>query len=319
MGMKSRYLLAALGIALLLAGALTAGVWGDEQKKIEKEFTTAPGGTLTVETDIGSIEIETSAGNTVRVEVTMIADTRSQSKAQKIFDKFELSFNQSGNDIEIIGEYGDDRSFWDFLSHGGDNFDVQFLITVPDKFNLDLETSGGDIAVGALDGTVRAETSGGDIRLAEVKGRLRVHTSGGNIDLTESSADADLQTSGGDITIERAEGPVTAHTSGGNVTIREALGVVDATTSGGNIRAYIVRQPQDDCRLSTSGGNVEVYLAGNISLDLDAKTSGGVVSTDFPVTVKGEIDEASLQGPINKGGPELYLRTSGGNIRLFEK
>lgn len=319
MAIKGRYALVALGMAMLATVVLAAGAWGEEEKKIEKEFTVTPGGNLTVETDIGSIEIETSAGNTVRIEATLIADTRSQSKAQKIFDKFELSSAQSGNDIEVIGEYIDERGFWDFLAHGGDNFDVHFLITVPQKFNLDLETAGGNISIGDLDGTVRAETSGGDIRLAEVKGRLRVRTSGGNISLTGSSADADLQTSGGDIAIELAEGPVTAHTSGGNVTIREALGVVDASTSGGNIRAYISRQPQDDCRLSTSGGNVEVYLASDISVDLDAETSGGSVSTDFPVTVKGELDEASLQGPINKGGPELYLRTSGGDIRLYEK
>ncbi|MDD4050801.1 MAG: DUF4097 family beta strand repeat-containing protein [candidate division Zixibacteria bacterium] len=319
MRIGQRHSLIGCGLVLLIVMVLATGSWADEQKKVEKEFTVTPGGTLTIETDIGSISVQSSAGNTVRIEATLIADVHSQSKAQKLFDEFELSFSQSGGDVEIIGEYSDRRGFLDFLAHGRNQLDVQFVITVPQKYNLDLNTSGGDIVIGDIDGTTRAETSGGDIRLAQIKGRLRVNTSGGNISLTESTADADLQTSGGDITVELADGPLTAHTSGGNVMIREALGSVDASTSGGNIRAYIARQPQEDCRLTTSGGNVDVYLTSDISVDVDAETSGGVVSTDFPITVRGELEEASLQGPINKGGPELYLRTSGGNIHLYEK
>jgi DUF4097 and DUF4098 domain-containing protein YvlB len=307
------------GLVLILAIILASCSLADEQKKIEKEFTVTPGGTLTIETDIGSISVQTSSANTVHIEATLIADVRSQSRAQKIFDKFELSFSQSGNDVEVTGEYYGDHGFWDFLSQNGNQLDVEFVVTVPQKYNLDLQTSGGEIVIGDIDGAIRAETSGGDIQLARIKGRLRVNTSGGNVSLTEGSADADLRTSGGDISVERAAGPLTAHTSGGNVIIREALGSVDASTSGGNIRAYIARQPQEDCRLSTSGGNVDVYLASDISVDVDAETSGGTVSTDFPITVRGELDEASLQGPINKGGPELYLRTSGGNIHLYEK
>ena len=53
-------------------------------------------------------------------------------------------------------------------------------------------------------------------------------------------------------------------------------------------------------------------------LDVDAKTSGGSVSTDFPVTVMGELKRSALKGKINAGGPQMYLRTSGGNIRLLK-
>jgi len=55
-----------------------------------------------------------------------------------------------------------------------------------------------------------------------------------------------------------------------------------------------------------------------VKLNLDAKTSGGRVHTDFPVTVRGEISRRMLKAELNGGGPELYLRTSGGSIHIRE-
>jgi hypothetical protein len=54
-------------------------------------------------------------------------------------------------------------------------------------------------------------------------------------------------------------------------------------------------------------------------MDVNAHASGGHVSTDFPVTIQGEIDRSSLQAKINGGGPELYLRTSGGGIHIKKR
>jgi hypothetical protein len=51
-------------------------------------------------------------------------------------------------------------------------------------------------------------------------------------------------------------------------------------------------------------------------MDVNAKTSGGRVHTDFKVALSGEISKRSMKGEMNGGGPELYLRTSGGSIYL---
>lgn len=53
-------------------------------------------------------------------------------------------------------------------------------------------------------------------------------------------------------------------------------------------------------------------------MDVDAHTSGGRVRTEFPVTVRGTIKRNTLDAKINGGGPELYLRTSGGNVEINE-
>jgi hypothetical protein len=105
-------------------------------------------------------------------------------------------------------------------------------------------------------------------------------------------------------------------TSGGGIEIEDVSGSLEARTSGGPIRAAISRQPEGDCRLTTSGGGITVHLAPGLSFDLDAKTSGGSVRTDMEVSVRGEIKKNRIEGKLNGGGPELYLRTSGGGIQI---
>ena len=43
-------------------------------------------------------------------------------------------------------------------------------VTAPQRFNLDLETKGGDVVVGNLTGELHAVTAGGDIQAGDVTG-----------------------------------------------------------------------------------------------------------------------------------------------------
>jgi hypothetical protein len=50
-----------------------------------------------------------------------------------------------------------------------------------------------------------------------------------------------------------------------------------------------------------------------------SRLRGCGVSTDLPVTIQGSIRRDTLRAKINGGGPELYLRTSGGGIHIRKK
>ena len=176
-------------------------------------------------------------------------------------------------------------------------------LTLPPRDNLiDLKTSGGNVEVHDVTGTVKVQTSGGSLRLGEIRGFIRGNTSGGSIELEECNGGAEVQTSGGSITLE-------------NVT-----GAVSVRTSGGSIDATMTMQPQHDSilNLRTSGGGIVVTLIPDIAVDLDARASGGHVSSDFPIVsmIKEKVLKSRLKGSINGGGPLLNLKTSGGNIRL---
>jgi len=57
-----------------------------------------------------------------------------------------------------------------------------------------------------------------------------------------------------------------------------------------------------------------VYLVPSVALDLYAKTSGGRVSSEFDVS--GSVKKTKIEGEINGGGPKLFLKTSGGSVRV---
>ncbi len=307
------------GLVLLWVICLAASVCAHQEKTEEKTFTVNPGGTLLVNTDLGSIEITSAAGNTVHAEVLIKMSTHSEEKAKELLEDFDLSFEQNGNDVEINGDYHQPRGLHGFLGFGDSRLEAIFRITVPEKYNLDIETAGGDILIGNLEGTVQLRTAGGDIHMEHIRGTLQVETAGGDLTLIECTAEADLQTSGGDIEVDRAGGPVVAHTSGGDITIREAMNSIDASTSGGDVKAYIARQPEDDCSLETSGGDVDIYLAPDISVTVDADADVGSVSSDFDLGRRSRHHDSTLRGDINKGGPRLFVRTSAGDISILEK
>ena len=61
------------------------------------------------------------------------------------------------------------------------NIKVDVEIKVPTKFNLDINTSGGDIKCGGISGVLMLNTSGGDIWTDKCSGNINVSTSGGDV------------------------------------------------------------------------------------------------------------------------------------------
>ncbi|NQT79629.1 MAG: DUF4097 family beta strand repeat protein [Candidatus Aminicenantes bacterium] len=315
---------------------LTAQASGGIENNINKSFKVKPGGQLILETDIGSIEVKTAGNNTLKIEVIRNIRTTSSKRAESILEDLKFDFRQDGNTVYVNGEY--DRSgLGKLFNNIGKYLRVKFLISVPQEFNVDLKTKGGSISIDDLKGKVQSKTSGGSLHFNHIQGPIWGRTSGGSIKLLSCTETADIKTSGGSITIgevdgdviahtsggsikiTRAKGKVDAHTSGGSIKVEEVMGIIKATTSGGSVSAYISKQPKSECSLKTSGGGITVYMAEGVGVNVDARASGGRVYTEYPVTIQGKINKTSLKAKMNGGGPELYLRTSGGSIRIKKR
>ena len=309
--------------AVLALIALSAGAATNDT--VRKSFNVGDGGTITLDADIGDIHVTSGGSGSLTIDVVRSA------RSAEVLKDHELTFDQSGNDVNVRSKFDRDfRGWFEWRSP----LEVHYEIRVPAHYNINLKTSGGDIKAGDIGGTAEVRTSGGDIALAHVNGAVRANTSGGDVSIESASGaitarssggdvtihDAastiDAKTSGGSIEIKRVGGTVMARTSGGGIRIDDASDTIDASTSGGSIHARFSRQPRGDSRLSTSGGGVTVELASSIGAELDAHSSGGGVHSDVPVTVQGSQDDDSLRGRINGGGPRLVLRTSGGGISV---
>ena len=294
---------------------------------IEKSFSVAPGGKLTIKADRGSIDVKTAATDKVAIIVTR---EPGRGAAADILEKHVVTFDHQGNDVSVEAKMPNMKTSW----FRGNNLKVHYDVTVPAKYNVNLHSAGGSISIKDLEGEARSHTSGGSLKFGQIKGPVHGHTSGGSINVMGATQDVNVETSGGSITVGDTSGNVIAKTSGGSIRIGDVKGSVDADTSGGSIevagatgpvnahtsggpiRATITQQPTAACTFETSGGGIELKMASNVAIDLDAQTSGGSVSTEFPVAVQGELKKNQLRSKVNGGGPKVTLETSGGSIRI---
>jgi len=326
--MKTNYI-RWLACAFVAVGTVVAKA---DEDVITRSFTVKPGGKLILKVDRGSVHVTTSDTDKVDIKITRELKRASAAEAKMVFEQHKIDLSSTDNEVKI--EAQNPQKHFGFSSPFN-RLHVDYSISIPARFDIDVATAGGNIDVADLDGKAVVQTSGGNLNLGAIKGSLKAHTSGGHITLNKSEGDADVNSSGGDlrlgeidgnlvahtsggqITLEKSKGSVKASTSGGNIRVKDAYGPVIAHTSGGNVSAQLSTQPTADCSLTTSGGNVDVLLASNLALDLKARTSGGRVNSDFPGTLNKE--KTRLTAKLNGGGTALALETSGGNVSIRSK
>jgi hypothetical protein len=243
----------------------------------------------------------------------------SEAEADELLKKLTLSIEQTADGVAAYTKY--EKKLEGLHWGSWPPVHVDFIVTVPVNYNVELKTSGGDITVGNLNGKVYVRTSGGNIGLGRIAGEIDGSTSGGDVRLEEGSSKVKLGTSGGDIRVGRAVGPTDLDTSGGNIEIKSVENTLHASTSGGDVSAGIAGALKGDCKLSTSGGRVRVNVDKAVAFDLDASTSGGGVdATGLTITIeKGGSGRSRLAGKVNGGGPLLKLRSSGGDIIVLSR
>ena len=311
--------------------AFSINALGAEQDVTSKTFEAKAGGTLEMRVDRGSIKILTA--NTDKLDIKVVRELKrgSAAEARKAYEEHKIEMTQDGDTVLIRSEK---PGFFKGLKNSRRNLQVEYTISVPAKFNLNLNTSGGNIDVAELEGTVELHTAGGNITTAAIDGAVEAHTAGGNIDVAGAKS-AELHTSGGNIEVGNVEGDVVAKTAGGNITtqniagaadistsgghinIKSASGVVHAKTTGGNIKAEIAGALTGDSSLKTTGGNIHLVIAQKSTANLTAKTTGGQVRSE----IEGELNKqrTHLVAQLNGGGPELLLETTGGDVKISRR
>lgn len=253
--------------SLIACGSMTIHSKDDLQLIREKSFNILPDKNLYV--DINSGDVKITYWDKSEVNIKILGNDNAVEK---------INFTLEGDEdmVRVIGKNKSSLSSW--LS----NINVEVEIKVPSKFNLDVNTSGGDIKCGGITGKADLNTSGGDIWADKFSGILDASTSGGNIFLFCSNAQINAETSGGDIKLE-----------------------YDGENKG--------------IDLSTSGGDIEIKLSKSFNAVVELSTSGGEISSELNISKLKKSSGSRLAGELNGGGEKLSAHTSGGDIIVTEK
>src|SRR6476659_7151360 len=258
-----------------IALAVNAHAGSGLRDEIVDSFAVKPGGTLTFDSDLASVEINTSETETLRAEFIREFKVSNAQEAEALRQKLDVQMTKTGNDVKVTVRWTGDRHDRDLRK-----VRVNFRIAMPRKFNLDLRTV-GSAKIGNLDGTVKANINGGSLQLRDVNGPLIARTNGGSITVHDVGGDVDATSNGGSVSVGRANGKVVARANGGSVSIDEATDAIDAKAAGGSVAAYISKQPRSDSKLIAEAGNVELRLPESIAINIDASCSAGRLSSQF--------------------------------------
>ena len=279
------------------------------QDEINKSFKVQPGGQLTVDSDVGNVEIKTGSSDTVTVDIKRRLKVDGQA-ADELLKNLTIDLSQSGNNVNVIVKLVDDNN-----QTNRRKIQLDFLVSMPLNFNLKLRTV-GSANVGHVQGTVNASTAGGSLVIGNVDGPLTARSGGGSLTIGNVVGDLDARSGGGSVNAGRITGRVTANAGGGSVSIEEATDAIDATASGGSVKAYISRQPSAGFNIKADAGSIDLRLAESVSISVDASCTAGRVTTDYGLTAERDTHGGSLKGDINGGGPSVILRASAGNIHV---
>jgi hypothetical protein len=256
------------------------------EERIECGAPAREGGRLVVRADFGSLGVKPGPAGRVECHVRLRAYTSSEDEAKQYFRNYELSLRQLESGLYLTGKLSPQHQ-----AHM--SLEAEFDITVPLRFNLDLETKGGGIDVQRLEGGLQAVTAGGDIRTGDVSGPVSVETAGGDISLGNVQAAVHVRTAGGSIRVGDVDGAAILETSGGEIVAGLVRGTLRAESAGGDL---VLRGASGPLEARTSGGQIQVGQSGS---NVIAQTAGGSIR---------------LQGAHGR----VEVRTAGGSIDLLQ-
>ena len=300
----------------------------------ERLYRVDPEGSLTLEADIGSVQVDSWTNDEVEIRIEKRRSGRREERARSAFDEVEVVLTRQDNDVHIRivdnkppGLFGNRVSVGRFLRN---RVSVEVALRVPECYTLDLSTIDGgieienmkgpvtadavdgDIEIDATDGHVTARTTDGDIEIQSTQGTVNASAVDGDIDIGVSNGDVTASTTDGHIEIHGTHGGITARTVDGNIEIRSTEGYVDVATLDGNIELF---NANGNVKAEAVRGSIEVdvvrkslYTAGQDSVPSDAgqdsepryhlETTEGDVTIYLPKDLSASIEAEGSSGGI---------------------
>jgi DUF4097 and DUF4098 domain-containing protein YvlB len=313
-------------LLIFLGSAITALATSEEI--IQRHFDAGPGGKLVVDVDFGTVEVKGDTdGKTVGISARRTVEMSDKALEKEFVAAAPITISQENNIVTVRA-----RSNRQWKWNGNHTrMDAVYVVTVPNNFNADLHTGGGEIKASDLTGQIQANSAGGRLDFARIHGPVDGKTAGGTVKLTECDGDMKIQSRGGQIQSLGGKGSLDAHTAGGQISVRDFAGGVAVGTKGGQLNFDNVHGPLTattgggainarladaaDVKLETGAGAINVAVPANAGFDVDAASPVGGITTELMLNGKHQGD-GRLIGTLNGGGKPLFLRTSAGSISI---
>ncbi len=271
-----------------------SGTTGDADLKTEF-------GDIVVSDVTGSLLAESSTGNVDAKNITSQQEVTLSTE----FGNLE-AHNISGSDITATSTNGQINlsgvKASGLLKTEGDFGNTS--ITDSQAAVLDVKSTNGKVNLEkvAVDGAITVKSDFGDLVLEDVSGSTY-----------------ELNTQNGLIRVDGARGSIKAHSEFGEVKVLNAQNAtLDLSSVNGSL-TFEGSLGQGPHKLSSEFGNISLTLPASSALNVDLQTDFGKISSDFEITVSGNLEQSHWIGKFNGGGDNLTASTNNGNINIYSR
>ncbi len=285
----------------------------ERELKISKLFKAKPGFKLSIKSESADVFVQSHELSEIKVEFYARG-------SEKELKRFDVSFKEQGNALNIDIEHKDRRGFFNLFNLFESRWieEAKLVVYAPESLNVNIKVSGEDIKIEKFSGEINLSSSGGDIQGENLNGIIYASTTGGDLRFKNCSGSSELKSAGGDIIVSTYQGKLETKSSGGDITINKLNGSAEVSLSGGDIKIDFTNL-SGITRLSSSGGDIKIYAPSNLNAYVDLKVSGGDIHIDFPIKIDTKTN-SELKGKIGeKISAEIIASTSGGDIELRRK
>jgi nitrogen regulatory protein PII len=273
----------------------------------DESFDVSPGALLVVK--VSNLDVAISSHESRQVEVVLRADDDEEFSGNAL-EAMGFSVERTSEGIEIST---------DSESRGHrDDLDGTLHITVPTRFDVQVQTGDGDVSVESIEGVVMLRTGDGDIALGGAMGaEVMIQTGDGDVAVGATvSRQIMIQTGDGDVALGRLEAEeVQVRTGDGDILIEELSGALRASTGDGDVMLHI--REFAGVQITTGDGDVTLYVPADLAADVSIVGEELFLGEAF--ALPAQLEGRKIEGLLNGGGPELSVRVGDGTIRLIER
>lgn len=289
-------------IFLLLVSYTWARPNEEKRKTIEKSYVVSEATALNFSNSFGKIHLETWDKNQVAVRIEIVVNASSETRAQELLDRINISIDDSNPKSELSF-----RTSIDGRNSGRNaSFEINYRIDMPKNNSLDLKNSFGDVYVGPLGGKVKLDVQYGNLNTGALTGNADVKLAfGSGFSSIESFKKGELRISYSKLSVEEM-GDVEVDSQFSTFEV-DQVGRMDLTGKYGdveigeiknlvanvNFSGFEIDQVHQEIELDIDyGGNINIGLAKTIRR-VDIRSSFGPLEIELPVGLNANF-EANL-------------------------
>ncbi len=258
----------------------------EKSKKIEGKFDTSPEDWCVVKNKFGEVRIVPSENNTLYYEVNVRISARNDKKAQEMLDGIGVSAQKEGKYVRLTTEFSG-------VDCNSCEIEVNYLIKMPLKLNLDLQNKFGNADISPVQGKAILDVKHGRLYLAKLSDKHEnlVNSEFGSVDADDIGTTS-LTLRHGNAKINRAS--------------KSDFIIQHSNLKGGNF---------SDMKIDAKHSNLSCKSAENIAGTLSHSVLSAVLLLkSAKITAKHssiDFDE------IHKNFENISVETSFGNVSLI--